>query len=78
MVPDIKDLRLKANETIAGQLLAESSQCVGGGDRPITLSSDLIEAQSRISNLEAVLAQDRRVIEGLSAELGASGMRPIN
>jgi len=41
-------------------------------DRLTTLSSDLIEARSRISDLEAILAQDRRAIGSLSAELAAS------
>lgn len=41
-------------------------------DRLTTLSSDLIEARSRISDLEAILAQDRQAIGSLSAELAAS------
>ena len=41
-------------------------------DRLTTLSSDLIEARSRISDLEAVLEQDRQSIGSLSAELAAS------
>ena len=41
-------------------------------DRLTTLSSDLIEARSRISDLEAILAQDRQAIGRLSAELAAS------
>ena len=41
-------------------------------DRLTTLSSDLIEARSRISDLEVILAQDRQAIGTLSAELAAS------
>jgi hypothetical protein len=41
-------------------------------DRLTTLSSDLIEARSRISDLEAILAQDRQAIGSLSTELAAS------
>jgi len=41
-------------------------------DRLTTLSSDLIEARSRISDLEAILAQDRQAIGSLSAELAVS------
>jgi hypothetical protein len=41
-------------------------------DRLTTLSSDLIEARSRISDLEIILAQDRQAIGNLSAELTAS------
>lgn len=45
-------------------------------DRLTTLSSDLIEARSRISDLEAILAQDRQAIGDLSAELRASSTCP--
>lgn len=38
-------------------------------DRLTTLSSDLIEARSRISDLEIILAQDRQAIGSLSAQL---------
>lgn len=41
-------------------------------DRLTTLSSDLIEARSRISDLEGILAQDRQAIGNLSAELATS------
>lgn len=41
-------------------------------DRLTTLSSDLIEARSRISDLEGILAQDRQAIGNLSAELAVS------
>ena len=47
-------------------------------DRLTTLSSDLIEARSRISDLEAILAQDRQAIGGLSAELTTSSTCTIN
>lgn len=47
-------------------------------DRLTTLSSDLIEARSRISELEAILAQDRQAIGSLSAKLGASSTCAIN
>lgn len=47
-------------------------------DRLTTLSSDLIEARSRISDLEVILAQDRQAIKGLSAELAASSRLKIN
>ena len=47
-------------------------------DRLTTLSSDLIEARSRISDLEAILAQDRQAIGGLSADLTASSAYTIN
>jgi len=47
-------------------------------DRLTTLSSDLIEARSRISDLEAILAQDRQAIGSLSAELAASSTCTTN
>ena len=47
-------------------------------DRLTTLSSDLIEARSRISDLEAILTQDRQAIGTLSAELAASSTCTIN
>lgn len=47
-------------------------------DRLTTLSSDLIEARSRISDLEGIIAQDRQAIEGLSAELRASSAFSIS
>jgi len=47
-------------------------------DRLTTLSSDLIEARSRISDLEAIIAQDRQAIKSLSAELAASSRLKIN
>ena len=47
-------------------------------DRLTTLSSDLIEARSRISDLEAILAQDREAIGTLSAELSISSGFKIN
>ncbi|KAF9780133.1 hypothetical protein BJ322DRAFT_313840 [Thelephora terrestris] len=95
MVPDIKHLRINANETIASltpylhgdhlnrnakELMDElridckNSQEVTTmlRDRLTTLSSDLIEARSRISDLEAILAQDRQAIGSLTVELRAS------
>jgi hypothetical protein len=47
-------------------------------DRLTTLSSDLIEARSRISDLEAIIMQDRQTIGSLSAELRASSACSVN
>ena len=47
-------------------------------DRLTTLSSDLIEARSRISDLEAILAQDRQTVRTLTAELAASSTCTIS
>jgi hypothetical protein len=47
-------------------------------DRLTTLSSDLIEARSRISDLEGILARDRLAIETLSARLGTSSTCTID
>ena len=48
-------------------------------DRLTTLSSDLIEARSRISDLEGILAQDRQAIGNLSAELAVSStLKPFD
>lgn len=47
-------------------------------DRLTTLSSDLIEARSRTSDLEVILAQDRQAIGKLSTELAASSTLTIN
>lgn len=47
-------------------------------DRLTTLSSDLIEARSRTSDLEAILTQDRQAIGNLSAKLAASSRFKFN
>ena len=47
-------------------------------DRSMTLSSDLIKAWSRISDLEVILTQDQQAIKSLSTELVASSKLEIN